>query len=74
MKADAFYRIFRVLAADTDFGCTIRIMALTNAYGTMTGFRLLPGQARDLRGTAVLIEGPSCARIALSTPTGCAMG
>ncbi|MHC0052772.1 hypothetical protein [Actibacterium sp. D379-3] len=31
--------------------------ALTDALGNMIGFRLLPGQAHDLRGTAALIEG-----------------
>ena len=35
-------------------------MALTDALGNMIDFRLLPGQAHDLRGTAALIEGLSC--------------
>lgn len=34
-------------------------MALTDALGNLIDFRLLPGQAHDLRGTAVLIEGLS---------------
>ena len=32
-------------------------MALTDALGNLIDFRLLPGQAHDLRGTAALIEG-----------------
>ena len=39
---------------------TTKIMALTDALGNLTDFRLLPGQAHDLRGTAALIEGLSC--------------
>lgn len=35
-------------------------MALTDALGTLIDFRLLPGQAHDLRGTAALIEGLNC--------------
>lgn len=35
-------------------------MALTDALGNLIDFRLLPGQAHDLRGTAALIEGLSC--------------
>ena len=35
-------------------------MALTDALGNMIDFRLLPGQAHDLRGTPALIEGLSC--------------
>lgn len=34
-------------------------MALTDALGNLIDFRLLPGQAHDLRGTAALIEGIS---------------
>lgn len=34
-------------------------MALTDALGNLIDFRLLPGQAHDLRGTASLIEGLS---------------
>jgi len=37
-------------------------MALTDALGNLIDFRLLPGQAHDLRGTAVLIEGLSCGK------------
>jgi len=39
---------------------TTRIMALADALGNLVDFRLLPGQAHDLRGTAALIEGLSC--------------
>lgn len=39
---------------------TTKIMALTDALGNLKDFRLLPGQAHDLRGTAALIEGLSC--------------
>jgi transposase len=35
-------------------------MALTDALGILIDFRLLPGQAHDLRGTAALIEGLAC--------------
>ena len=35
-------------------------MALADALGNLVDFRLLPGQAHDLRGTAVLIEGLTC--------------
>ena len=41
-------------------GITTKIMALTDALGNLIDFRLLPGQAHDLRGTAVLIEGLTC--------------
>ncbi|MCC7321571.1 MAG: DUF1403 family protein [Rubellimicrobium sp.] len=36
---------------------TTKIMALADALGNLTDFRLLPGQAHDLRGTQALIEG-----------------
>ena len=39
---------------------TTKIMALADALGNLTDFRLLPGQAHDLRGTAALIEGLFC--------------
>ena len=39
---------------------TTRIMALADALGNPTDFRLPPGQAHDLRGTAALIEGLNC--------------
>lgn len=39
---------------------TTKIMALTDALGNLTDFRLLPGQTHDLRGTADLIEGLDC--------------
>ena len=35
-------------------------MALADALGNLIDFHLLPGQAHDLRGTAVLLEGISC--------------
>jgi len=35
-------------------------MALADALGNLIDFRLLPGQAHDLRGTAALIEGLAC--------------
>lgn len=35
-------------------------MALADALGNMIDFRLLPGQAHDLRGTAALLEGLTC--------------
>ena len=35
-------------------------MALTDALGNLIDFRLLPGQAHDLRGIAALIEGLTC--------------
>ena len=38
---------------------TSKIMALTDALGNLIDFRLLPGQAHDLRGTAELIDGLS---------------
>ena len=38
-------------------------MALTDALGNLIDFRLLPGQAHDLRGTAALIEGLTAALI-----------
>ena len=37
-----------------------RIMALADTRARLMGFRLLPGQAQDLRGTAALIEGLGC--------------
>ena len=42
---------------------TTKIMALADAFGNLTDFRLLPGQAHDLRGTAALIEGLSCEKL-----------
>ena len=38
-------------------------MALADALGNLVDFRLLPGQAHDLRGTAALIEGLSCGQV-----------
>jgi hypothetical protein len=35
-------------------------MALADALGNLIDFRLLPGQAHDLRGTAALIKGLTC--------------
>lgn len=42
---------------------TSKIMALTDALGNLIDFRLLPGQAHDLRGTADLIEGLACGKL-----------
>jgi transposase len=42
---------------------TASIMALTDALGNLIDFRLLPGQAHDLRGTAALIDGLSCGQL-----------
>ena len=36
---------------------------MTDALGNLVDFRLLPGQAHDLRGTAALIEGLSCRQL-----------
>ncbi len=41
-------------------------MALTDALGNLIDFRLLPGQAHDLRGTAALIEGLTCDQFLVS--------
>ena len=38
-------------------------MALTDALGNLVDFRLLPGQAHDLLGTAELIDGLSCRQL-----------
>lgn len=38
---------------------TSKIMALRDAYSNLINCRLLPGQAHDLRVTAVLIDGLS---------------
>ena len=37
-----------------------KILALTDALGNLTDFRLLPGHAHDLRGTAALTCGLTC--------------
>jgi len=42
---------------------TTKIMALTDALGTLVDVRLLPGQAHDLRGTARLIAGLTCGKL-----------
>lgn len=42
---------------------TTKIMALTDALGNLIDFRLLPGQAHDLRGTAALIAGLTCGQL-----------
>lgn len=39
---------------------TTKIVALADALGNLIDFRLLPGQAHDLRGTMALIEGLTC--------------
>lgn len=38
-------------------------MALADAVGNLTDFRLLPGQAHDLRGTGALIGGLTCGQL-----------
>ena len=40
-----------------------KFKALADALGNLVDFRLLPGQAHDLRGTAALIEGLTCGQI-----------
>lgn len=42
---------------------TSKILAVTDALGNLIDFRLLPGQAHDLRGTAVLVDGLSCSHL-----------
>ena len=42
---------------------TTKILALADAFGNLTDFRLLPGQAHDLRGTAALIGRLSCGQL-----------
>ena len=39
---------------------TTKILALADAFGNLTNFRLLPGHAHDLRGTAALIDELTC--------------
>ena len=39
---------------------TTKIVALTDALGNLADFRLLPGQAHDLRGTGALLERLTC--------------
>jgi transposase len=39
---------------------TTKILALTDAFGNLISFRLMPDQAHDLRKTAELIEGITC--------------
>ena len=43
-------------------GITTKIMALTDAFGNLIDYRLLPGQAHDLRGTTALVQGLACAQ------------
>lgn len=38
-------------------------MALTDAFGNLIDFQLLPGQAHDLRGTAALIKRLTCGKL-----------
>ncbi len=42
---------------------TTKILALADALGNLTDFRLLPGHAHDLRGTAALIDGLRCGQL-----------
>ena len=39
---------------------TTKILALADALGNLIDFRLLPGHAHDLRGTAAPIKGLTC--------------
>jgi transposase len=39
---------------------TTKILALADALGDLSDFRLLPGQTHDLRGTGALIAGLAC--------------
>ena len=39
---------------------TTKILALTDALGNLVDFRLMPGQAHDLRGTKELLEDVQC--------------
>ncbi len=41
----------------------VAFAVLTDAPGNLIDFRLLPGQAHDLRRTAVLIEGLTCGQL-----------
>jgi transposase len=38
-------------------------MALADARGNLVDFRLLPGQAHDVRGTAALLNGLTCGQL-----------
>ena len=42
---------------------TTKILALADALGNLIDFRLLPGQAHDLRGTAALTCGLMCGQL-----------
>ena len=42
---------------------TTKILALADAFGNLADFRLLPGQAHDLRGTAALTVGLRCGQL-----------
>ncbi len=42
---------------------TTKILALVDALGNLTDFRLMPGQAHDLCGTAALIDGLTCGQL-----------
>lgn len=42
---------------------TTKILAIADALGNLVDFRLLPGQAQDIRGTAGLIEGLNCGQL-----------
>ena len=42
---------------------TCKTLALTDALGNLIDFRLLPGQAHDLRGTGDLIAGSGCGKL-----------
>lgn len=42
---------------------TTKILALVDAFGSLVEFRLLPGQAHDLRGAKPLLEGLTCGQM-----------
>jgi transposase len=42
---------------------TTKILALADAFGNLTNFRLLPGHAHDLRATAALTCGLTCGQL-----------
>ena len=42
---------------------TTKILAMADALGNLADFRLLPGQAHDLRGTAALTDALRCGQL-----------
>ena len=49
-------------------------MALADAFGNLTDFRLLAGQAHGLRGTAALIDGLTCGQFLADLGVRCQLG